>query len=101
MRGAWQAALILPAYFLADASLTLLRRLLRSERVWQAHREHFYQLAVQSGFGHDAVVLRVIAANAVLIGCAWAAVQGWGFAALGVAALTVAVLLTVLARGKR
>lgn len=100
-RGAWQAALILPLYFLADASLTLLWRLARGERVWQAHREHFYQRAVQRGLGHDAVVLRVVAADAVLVGCAWAAVKGWGFAALGVAALTVAALLAAFGHGGR
>jgi UDP-N-acetylmuramyl pentapeptide phosphotransferase/UDP-N-acetylglucosamine-1-phosphate transferase len=96
--GQWQAALILPAYFLADASITLLRRLLRGERVWQAHREHFYQRAVQQGLGHDAVVLRVVAADIVLIACAWAAARGWGFVALGVAALTVLALLAELGR---
>jgi len=99
-RGEWAAALILPLYFLADASLTLLRRLLRGERVWQAHREHFYQRAVQRGLRHDAVVLRVIAADIVLIACAWAAAKGWGFAALGVAVLTVLALLVVLSRGR-
>ena len=99
LRGAWQAALILPLYFLADATLTLLRRLARGERIWHAHREHFYQRAVQRGLGHAAVVLRVIAANVVLIACACAAVRGWGFAALGTAVLTVAVLLVGLGRG--
>jgi UDP-N-acetylmuramyl pentapeptide phosphotransferase/UDP-N-acetylglucosamine-1-phosphate transferase len=100
-RGQWQAALILPLYFLADASLTLLRRLARGERVWQAHREHFYQRAVQRGLSHDGVVLRVIAADVVLIACAWAAVEGWGFAGLTVAAATVLALLVELGRGRR
>ena len=40
------AALILPLYYLADATITLLRRLARGEKVWQAHREHFYQKAL-------------------------------------------------------
>jgi UDP-N-acetylmuramyl pentapeptide phosphotransferase/UDP-N-acetylglucosamine-1-phosphate transferase len=101
VRGWWRAALILPLYFLADASLTLLRRLLRGERVWQAHREHFYQQAVQRGLGHDAVVLRMIAADAILIGCAWVAESDWGFAALGVAAVTVILLLVELGRSRR
>jgi len=100
-RGWWKAALILPAYFLADATLTLLRRLMRGERVWQAHREHFYQRAVQRGLGHDAVVWRVIAADAVLIACACAAAEGWGFAGLGVAGLTVLALLVALGRDWR
>lgn len=100
VRGPWQAALILPLYFLADASLTLLRRLARGERVWQAHREHFYQRAVRSGLSHDAVVLRVVAANIVLIACALAATKGWGFAGLAVAAATVLALLIELARSR-
>jgi UDP-N-acetylmuramyl pentapeptide phosphotransferase/UDP-N-acetylglucosamine-1-phosphate transferase len=38
--------------FIADASVTLARRGLRGEKVWRAHREHYYQRMVQSGFGH-------------------------------------------------
>jgi UDP-N-acetylmuramyl pentapeptide phosphotransferase/UDP-N-acetylglucosamine-1-phosphate transferase len=101
VRGHWRATLVLPLYFLADATLTLLRRLLRGERVWQPHREHFYQRAVQRGLGHAAVVMRVIAADIVLIGCAWAADTGWGFAGLALAALTVLVLLGELGRTRR
>jgi UDP-N-acetylmuramyl pentapeptide phosphotransferase/UDP-N-acetylglucosamine-1-phosphate transferase len=99
--GWWRAALILPSYFLADATLTLLRRLARGERIWQAHREHFYQRAVRAGLSHSAVARRVITADAVLIGCAWAAENGAGIAALGIAALTVAALLWALGRGTR
>jgi UDP-N-acetylmuramyl pentapeptide phosphotransferase/UDP-N-acetylglucosamine-1-phosphate transferase len=38
--------------FIIDASLTLARRLLRGERVWHAHRTHYYQRLVQLGWGH-------------------------------------------------
>jgi UDP-GlcNAc:undecaprenyl-phosphate/decaprenyl-phosphate GlcNAc-1-phosphate transferase len=38
--------------FVADASVTLALRLLRGDKIWQAHREHFYQKLVQLGFGH-------------------------------------------------
>ena len=100
-RGAWQAALILPLYFLADASLTLARRLVRGQRIWQAHREHFYQRAVQRGLSHAAVVRRVIAADIVLIACAWAAIAGWGFVGLAIAAATVLALLIELGRARR
>jgi UDP-N-acetylmuramyl pentapeptide phosphotransferase/UDP-N-acetylglucosamine-1-phosphate transferase len=40
------------APFIGDASVTLLKRLLRGEKFWQAHREHYYQRLVQSGWGH-------------------------------------------------
>ena len=99
-RGHWQIALILPLYFLADATITLLRRLLRGERVWQAHRQHFYQQAVRDGLGHSAVVKRVIIADLLLIGCGWAAENGAGMIALGAAAAIVAILLGALARGR-
>ena len=46
LRGQWAAGLILPLYFVADATFTLLARARRGEKLWQAHRQHFYQRAV-------------------------------------------------------
>jgi phospho-N-acetylmuramoyl-pentapeptide-transferase len=43
--------------FIADASVTLLRRLMRGEKFWQAHREHYYQRMVRSGLGHATTAL--------------------------------------------
>lgn len=40
------------APFVCDATITLLRRLARGERVWQAHKSHYYQRLVQLGWGH-------------------------------------------------
>lgn len=96
--GHWKIALILPLYFLADATITLCRRLLRGERVWRPHREHLYQRAVQRGLSHAAVVWRVNAANLLLIGCGWASENGGGLAALAAAVLVVGGLLASLAR---
>ncbi|HEX5453304.1 MAG TPA: glycosyltransferase family 4 protein [Stellaceae bacterium] len=96
-RGHPWLALILPLYFLADATITLLRRLLRGERVWQAHREHFYQQAVRRGLGHAEVVRRVIAADLALIGCGWIAERWSPAAGLALAASLVALLLVSLA----
>jgi len=100
MRGHWMAALILPLYFLADATITLGRRLLHGEKVWQAHRQHYYQQAVRGGLGHAAVVGRVIAVGLLLIGCGWAAENGWGWGGLVIAAAAVAALLASLAHGR-
>jgi UDP-N-acetylmuramyl pentapeptide phosphotransferase/UDP-N-acetylglucosamine-1-phosphate transferase len=52
----WFPALVF-APFLGDATLTLARRLWRRERVWQAHRQHYYQRLVQLGFGHSRTAL--------------------------------------------
>jgi UDP-N-acetylmuramyl pentapeptide phosphotransferase/UDP-N-acetylglucosamine-1-phosphate transferase len=60
------AALLLPLYYLADATLTLLRRLLRGEKFWTAHRSHYYQRATDNGFTVIGVVREVFALNAGL-----------------------------------
>ena len=71
--GEWEAALILPLYYLADATITLLRRLARKEKVWQAHREHYYQQAVQNGRSHARVSAAVATTNLALVALALAA----------------------------
>jgi len=69
-RGHLAAALLLPLYYLADASLTLLRRLLNGERVWQAHRTHFYQRATDNGLTVRQIVARIFAVNLALVALA-------------------------------
>ena len=43
--------------FIADATVTLIRRILRGEAVWRAHRSHYYQRLVLSGWGHRKTVI--------------------------------------------
>jgi UDP-N-acetylmuramyl pentapeptide phosphotransferase/UDP-N-acetylglucosamine-1-phosphate transferase len=97
----WEAALILPLYYLVDASWTLGRRALRGEKVWRAHREHFYQRAVQRGFSHAAVTGRIAVCNTLLVVLAVLAPfapPGQSWIPLGLALLAVAVLLFILTR---
>jgi UDP-N-acetylmuramyl pentapeptide phosphotransferase/UDP-N-acetylglucosamine-1-phosphate transferase len=68
------AALLLPLYYLADATLTLLRRIARREPFWAAHRTHFYQRATDNGYTVPAVVTEVFALNIVLAALALASV---------------------------
>lgn len=96
--GAVAAALILPLYYLVDASLTLLRRLLRGERVWQPHRDHFYQQALRGGLTVRAVIARIVALDAVLIVLAIVSIQSrpTAFAAVILAVAAVALTLRLL-----
>lgn len=69
--GAWPAWFgpLVFAPFLLDATVTLARRLIRGERVWQAHRDHYYQRMVRAGLAHDAMCRRwlvVMLAGAML-----------------------------------
>ena len=59
--------------FIADATLTLIRRLLRGERVWQAHRSHYYQRMVMMGLGHRGTAL---VGYGLMLVCAAAALAG-------------------------
>jgi UDP-N-acetylmuramyl pentapeptide phosphotransferase/UDP-N-acetylglucosamine-1-phosphate transferase len=43
--------------FIVDATVTLTRRALRRKKLWQAHREHYYQRVVLSGWSHRQTVL--------------------------------------------
>jgi UDP-N-acetylmuramyl pentapeptide phosphotransferase/UDP-N-acetylglucosamine-1-phosphate transferase len=95
--GQWAAALILPAYYLFDATVTLLRRVARGARPWRAHREHAYQVAVQAGRDHAWVCRRVAAADGVLIACGLLAAAGAPAFGLTVAAAVVISLYRTLA----
>jgi UDP-N-acetylmuramyl pentapeptide phosphotransferase/UDP-N-acetylglucosamine-1-phosphate transferase len=59
--------------FVGDATVTLVRRLVRGERVWRAHREHYYQRMVRMGLGHRGTAL--LAYGAMIV-CATAALYG-------------------------
>lgn len=84
----WMALLVFSP-FIVDATVTLIRRAIRGERIWQAHRSHYYQRLVQLGWGHRKTV---IAEYALMAGCAvtavgllraspetqWAGIAVWG-----------------------
>lgn len=53
----WWLPLLVFSPFIVDASLTLIRRTLRGERVWQAHRNHYYQRVIRMGMGHRGTAL--------------------------------------------
>jgi UDP-N-acetylmuramyl pentapeptide phosphotransferase/UDP-N-acetylglucosamine-1-phosphate transferase len=64
------AAILLPLYYVADATITLLRRFARGEPVMQAHRRHFYQQAVDGGLSVVHVAGCITLHNLILIALA-------------------------------
>jgi UDP-N-acetylmuramyl pentapeptide phosphotransferase/UDP-N-acetylglucosamine-1-phosphate transferase len=85
----WWFPVLVFSPFIVDASVTLARRLLRREKVWQAHRDHYYQRLVRLGWGHGRTAL---AEYAVMFASGLAAL-----AALALPAGPQAALLTALA----
>jgi Fuc2NAc and GlcNAc transferase len=80
--------------FVFDATLTLLRRMARGERWYQAHRSHAYQRLVQAGSTHARVAALAMVVNAGLGLLAWLAQSGR--VPVAAAALAGIVVLTVL-----
>jgi len=71
------AALWVFSPFIVDATVTLLRRLARGERIWEGHRSHYYQRLVLLGWGHRGTVLAEYALMLICAGSAVLAVQWW------------------------
>jgi UDP-N-acetylmuramyl pentapeptide phosphotransferase/UDP-N-acetylglucosamine-1-phosphate transferase len=69
------ACVLLPLYYLTDATVTLARRMIRREPFWVAHRSHYYQRATDNGFTVWQVVGEVFALNVVLAALAIASTR--------------------------
>jgi UDP-N-acetylmuramyl pentapeptide phosphotransferase/UDP-N-acetylglucosamine-1-phosphate transferase len=85
------------APFIIDATVTLLRRLLRGEKVWRAHKSHYYQRLVESGWGHRRTVmaeygLMALCAVAALIALTVSAQTQWVIIAAVAAVFTGAMV---------
>jgi UDP-N-acetylmuramyl pentapeptide phosphotransferase/UDP-N-acetylglucosamine-1-phosphate transferase len=101
--GAIIAAIIMPLYHVMDATSTLLLRLSKGERVWDAHRQHAYQIAVDSGWSHRKVSGLVFALNCALagLGALSLRLELWGQGLCLGFALGLTVWLVVVFRGRR
>jgi UDP-N-acetylmuramyl pentapeptide phosphotransferase/UDP-N-acetylglucosamine-1-phosphate transferase len=99
------AALLLPLYYLVDATLTLLCRISRGEQFWAAHRSHFYQRATDNGFTVPQIISRVFALNILLAALAMASINtdrsNLQIALLLIGAMAVTIVLYLFASRKR
>ncbi|MBK8870058.1 MAG: glycosyltransferase family 4 protein [Elusimicrobia bacterium] len=66
----WEFPFMVFLPFIGDATITLFRRIFRGEIPWQAHRSHYYQRLIQTGWNHRTLVLW---AYALMVVCAVAA----------------------------
>jgi len=89
----WWFPVLVFSPFIVDASVTLARRLLRRERVWQAHRDHYYQRLVRLGWGHRSTAL---AEYALMFACGALALAALALPAAMQAATFAAMVLVYL-----
>lgn len=75
--GYFWATALLPLYYCMDATITLIGRMLRREKIWEPHRLHFFHRPVPHAYAHNQIVKRILGVNIILIACAhWVAAQG-------------------------
>lgn len=95
--------LILGAVFLADTTVTLMRRMLAGERWSEAHRSHAYQQLARRLGAHRPVTLFAMMINTVwLAPLAWASIvyPSWGWSLVFMAYLPLVVMALMLGAGK-
>ena len=90
----WLFPLLVFSPFVVDASVTLARRALRGEKVWQAHRSHYYQRVVLLGASHRTLALAAYALMLTMAGLAFL-LQGMPQHAAWVLILSAAMYLTI------
>jgi UDP-N-acetylmuramyl pentapeptide phosphotransferase/UDP-N-acetylglucosamine-1-phosphate transferase len=81
--------------FILDATATIFRRMWQRQRIWEAHRDHYYQRLVLSGWGHRRTVLAEYGVMAMCGGFALLyqyASEGWRLVILGFWGLLFLVL---------
>ena len=102
--GVWPVwfPLLVFAPFALDATVTILRRLARGERIWIAHREHFYQRLVLSGWSARRLAIAAYALMAAgAAGALWALREGGDLPYVIIAASAVIHILLFLAIERR
>lgn len=93
------AGLILPLFFIADATSTLFMRLAAGENILAAHSRHAYQVAKRSGWPVWLIITSVAALNILLAACALFTLQsGWSGALATIIALAAVIALLVRLR---
>ena len=87
-------ALILPLYYLVDATYTLIKRVKNGHKPWDAHRTHFYQqIAGLKDEGHKRFIIYLFVLNIILIGlCYLIPVLSYGAIAIAIAITALSII---------
>lgn len=61
------AASIASLYYICDGGITILIRLMKREKIWLPHLNHFFQQAVRKGMSHKEIVIKIALCNFILM----------------------------------
>lgn len=90
----WAFPLLVFSPFIVDASVTLARRALRRENVWQAHRSHYYQRVVLLGATHRQLATAAWGLMLAMAGLAFA-LRAWPHYAVGLLILSAVLYASI------
>ncbi|NRB11239.1 MAG: UDP-phosphate alpha-N-acetylglucosaminyltransferase [Rickettsiaceae bacterium] len=86
------SAVIAALYYIADGGLTILMRLVKGEKIWQAHLNHFFQKAIKKGKTTYYVIFNILFCNFILMLLSVSALY-YPIISMGLALLTVMITL--------
>tara|TARA_B110000503_G_scaffold7870_1_gene10696 strand:- start:2658 stop:3662 length:1005 start_codon:yes stop_codon:yes gene_type:complete len=87
------ACVIAALYYVADGGMTILIRLVKGERIWEPHLQHFFQKAVRKGDSYKKVVKRIMKCNILLM---LFAVNALYYPVLSIIAAILIVMVTLI-----
>ena len=95
--GSWIVVLI-PMYFFVEGVLAILRRMIKGEKWWHPHREHFYQRLVRVGFSHTKVCVLLCVWQILMTVTLWVSLESsWGIAKTCLLCLSIWMLIFIYA----
>lgn len=87
------ACVIASLYYIADGGMTILIRIVKGERIWEPHLQHFFQKSVKGGKSHKRTVKRIMKCNILLM---LLAVQSLYYPVISIIGATLVVMVTII-----
>ena len=87
------ACVIASLYYIADGGMTILIRIVKRERIWEPHLQHFFQKSIKNGKSHQRTVKRIMKCNILLM---LLAVQSLYYPVISIIGATLVVMVTII-----
>lgn len=87
------ACVIASLYYIADGGMTILIRIVKGEKIWEPHLQHFFQKSVKNGRSHKRTVKRIMKCNVLLM---FLAVQSLYYPVISIIGATLVVMVTII-----
>lgn len=87
------ACVIASLYYIADGGMTILIRIVKGEKIWEPHLQHFFQKSVRNGRSHKRTVKRIMKCNILLM---LLAVQSLYYPVLSIIGAILVVMITII-----